>query len=437
MAAAENSETGLIICQCNDNSYVKDFDLKQVITFVQDNLEVSFIGMHPSLCSRKIGISYLSRLLDRDIGKLAILACHPKAQRWLFEEILDKKKLNGNFIPINFHGATTEEVISQLEKVFPRKSEKINEWFPVINYERCLGLKACGACYDYCIYGVFGIKDDDNDGVIVKNPYKCKDKCPACARLCPVRAIIFPKSSDGWIAGKEIQNAEKTGQNAREITLEQGSIPQVADAVKNAGTISFDKDIPDESTRMLIREKAPDAAGRLGEKDVEKFAVEFLNQLGIKKDYRRFTVVELKNESLKRKFAETPYERRVIIIPHCLRDQARCKGKYEDVGGGVKLVCAECGSKECNIFPLKKASEKLGYTVFVAEGSTVVLKLLTEKKKGIAFLGIGCLDSLYKSIPKLDAFGISARGVPLLKSGCKNTVVELDRALESIFLVPK
>ncbi len=437
MTDAKNSETGLIVCQCNGNSYVKDFDLDQVVTYVQDNLDVSFIGMHPSLCSRKIGISYLSRLLDRDIGKLAVLACHPKAQRWLFEEILIEKKLNGNFVSISFHGATTGEVISQLEKVFPRKSEKISEWFPVINYERCLGIKTCGACYDYCIYGVFGIKENDSDSVIVKNPYKCKDKCPACARLCPVRAIIFPKSSDGWIAGKEIQKAEKTGQNAQEILLEEGRTPQLVEAVMDAGTISFDKDIPDESTRMLIREKVIDAAEQLGEKDVEKFAIEFLNQLGIKEDYRRFTVVELKNEHLKRKFTETPYERRVIIIPHCLRDQMRCKGKYEDVGGGVKLVCAECGSKECNIFPLKKASEKLGYTIFVAEGSTVVLKLLTEKKRGIAFLGIGCLDSLYKSIPKLDAFGISARGVPLLKSGCKNTVVELDRALESIFLEPK
>lgn len=437
MKATKNSEAGLIVCQCNDNSYVKDFDLKQVISFVQDNLEVSFIGMHPSLCSRKIGISYLNRLLERDIGKLAILACQPKAQRWLFEEILQKKNLNGNFIPINFHGATTEEVISQLEKLFPRKSEKVTEWFPVINYERCLGLKSCGTCYDYCIYGVFGIKENDDDSIIVKNPYKCKDKCPACARLCPVRAIIFPKSSDGWIAGKDIQKAEKTGQNAIETLLEEIRAPQLEDAVKNAGAILIDKDIPDDLTRMLIREKAPDAVERLGEKDVEKIAIEFLNQLGIKEDYHRFAVVELKNETLKRKFIETPYKRRVIIIPHCLRDQMRCKGKYEDVGGGVKLICAECGSKECNIFPLKKASEKLGYTVFVAEGSTVVLKLLNEKKKGIAFLGIGCLDSLYKSIPKLDVFGISARGVPLLKSGCKNTVVELDRALESIFLEPK
>ncbi len=41
--------------------------------------------------------------------------------------------------------------------------------------------------------------------VIVTNPKGCKNNCPACARICPHTAIIFPKYKQGGaISGSDL-----------------------------------------------------------------------------------------------------------------------------------------------------------------------------------------------------------------------------------------
>jgi NAD-dependent dihydropyrimidine dehydrogenase PreA subunit len=60
-------------------------------------------------------------------------------------------------------------------------------WFPVIDYDRCT---ACGQCAAFCIFGVY---THQPDRVLVTRPANCKNNCPACARVCPAGAIIFPK----------------------------------------------------------------------------------------------------------------------------------------------------------------------------------------------------------------------------------------------------
>jgi ferredoxin len=49
--------------------------------------------------------------------------------------------------------------------------------------------------------------------VAVTNPSACKTDCPACARICPENAIIFPKSTDEAINGAELDR--ETLKNAR------------------------------------------------------------------------------------------------------------------------------------------------------------------------------------------------------------------------------
>ncbi|MFP3903689.1 MAG: ferredoxin family protein, partial [Armatimonadota bacterium] len=76
-------------------------------------------------------------------------------------------------------------------------TEPVSErWYPVIDRSRCVD---CGHCYQFCIFGVYERKDDGT--VIPAAPDNCKPGCPACARICPNSAIMFPMSEDPAIAG--------------------------------------------------------------------------------------------------------------------------------------------------------------------------------------------------------------------------------------------
>ena len=48
----------------------------------------------------------------------------------------------------------------------------------------------------------------DGDKVRVANPRACKNNCPACARVCPQLAIIFPKCKDSPINGAAIREQD-------------------------------------------------------------------------------------------------------------------------------------------------------------------------------------------------------------------------------------
>ena len=71
-------------------------------------------------------------------------------------------------------------------------------WFPVLDYDRC---KNCRQCLQFCLFGVY--TEDEAGKVRVTSPERCKTGCPACARLCPHVAIIFPKYEGGAISGDD------------------------------------------------------------------------------------------------------------------------------------------------------------------------------------------------------------------------------------------
>jgi ferredoxin len=70
-------------------------------------------------------------------------------------------------------------------------------WYPVIDDSRCTN---CGQCADFCLFGVYETIDEV---VTVVNPDHCKNNCPACARICPETAIVFPKYPEGAISGSD------------------------------------------------------------------------------------------------------------------------------------------------------------------------------------------------------------------------------------------
>lgn len=71
-------------------------------------------------------------------------------------------------------------------------------WYPVIDYSRCTN---CLECLDFCLFGVYGV--DSFERILVENQDQCKKGCPACSRVCPQQAIIFPEYKSAAIAGAE------------------------------------------------------------------------------------------------------------------------------------------------------------------------------------------------------------------------------------------
>jgi Pyruvate/2-oxoacid:ferredoxin oxidoreductase delta subunit len=82
-------------------------------------------------------------------------------------------------------------------KVRRLEGETSERWYPIIDGERCT---SCGHCLDFCLFGVYA--RDEGEAVRVCSPDSCKPGCPACSRICPNGAIMFPEyDKDPAIAG--------------------------------------------------------------------------------------------------------------------------------------------------------------------------------------------------------------------------------------------
>ena len=98
-------------------------------------------------------------------------------------------------------------VISIVERA--RGDKPMNEpgkwkpWFPVIDYSRCTN---CMQCLSFCLFDVYGVSADNK--IQVQNNDNCKTNCPACSRVCPEVAIMFPKYQGGPINGDEVSDQE-------------------------------------------------------------------------------------------------------------------------------------------------------------------------------------------------------------------------------------
>jgi Pyruvate/2-oxoacid:ferredoxin oxidoreductase delta subunit len=108
---------------------------------------------------------------------------------------------NGNSLSrtIHLNGSEAEQV--EIIRVASRSAERgeWKPWFPVIDYDRCTN---CMQCLSFCLFGVYGV--DAEKKIRVQNQDKCKTNCPACSRVCPEAAIMFPKYKSGPINGDEV-----------------------------------------------------------------------------------------------------------------------------------------------------------------------------------------------------------------------------------------
>jgi len=86
-------------------------------------------------------------------------------------------------------------------------------WFPVIDMSRCTN---CMQCLSFCLFDVYGVSPAG--GIEVRNQDNCKTDCPACSRVCPEVAIMFPKYRHGPINGEEI-NTDDIRREAMKVDI--------------------------------------------------------------------------------------------------------------------------------------------------------------------------------------------------------------------------
>lgn len=151
--------------------------------------------------------------------------------------------------------------------------------------------------------------------------------------------------------------------------------------------------------------------------DLEVWSRQLLTEMGQPEKFVGFAAVLIGNFFWKKQFLSIPFERRLLLLPHCLKHAEGCPADYDDFG----LDCETCGA--CSIADYKVKAEKLGYKVLVAEGSPIVLKIIVSGYVD-GILGVACLNVLEKAIDKVLIAGVPSYAVPLHSGDCKNTTLD-------------
>ncbi len=170
-----------------------------------------------------------------------------------------------------------------------------------------------------------------------------------------------------------------------------------------------------------------DRARVLNKAALQKLGEEFLRQLGLDEQYLGFAMVCIANEFWREQVQAIPFNRRLLLLPHCLKHAEGCPADYDEFG----LDCRKCGA--CSVADFKGKAEDLGYKVLVSEGTPIVLKIIVSGHVD-AIVGVACLNVLEKAIDKILLAGIPCVAAPLLSSNCRSTSVDDDWVMEMIDL---
>lgn len=154
----------------------------------------------------------LSKLLEKGFAVTATRGDRPMAPMDASPTVVFGRF--GTGVP-EFDGAKSRDVSGfspdQLAEAVETARNEVNApkpgewkpWFPVIDYDRCTN---CMQCLSFCLFGVYGV--DQESRLQVQNQDNCKTNCPACSRVCPEAAIMFPKYKAGPINGDVVSDAD-------------------------------------------------------------------------------------------------------------------------------------------------------------------------------------------------------------------------------------
>lgn len=224
MAGAER----ILYCDCAYADVVPA-DVKGAVL---DRLRAAGVAFEavPDLCELAARRDPLLKAIAES-GNAVIIACYPRAVRWLFAYA--GAPLPDDAEILNLRSGSPEAIgrhfgVRELRNASPTPQAPANHpknpwvpWFPVIDRSRCTN---CQQCLNFCLFGVYTAAPDGS--VEVKNPANCKTNCPACARICPQVAIIFPKHKASPINGAEVTPEHLAGREVRvdPRTLARGDV---------------------------------------------------------------------------------------------------------------------------------------------------------------------------------------------------------------------
>ena len=180
-----------------------------------------------------------------------------------------------------------------------------------------------------------------------------------------------------------------------------------------------------QAVRHYVAEHNP--VPPLPEDQLKEHAERVLRMLDCEPIYREYIGVLLNNEMWREPLARVPFERRLLLLPKCLRVESKCPAPFDELG----LLCKQCGL--CSIQDLQLEAERLGYAVLVAEGSAVVMSLI-QTGKIEAIVGVSCLSVLERAFPYMEAAAIPGVAIPLLQDDCIDTTVDLEWVWDYIHL---
>ncbi|MHC4396193.1 MAG: polyprenyl synthetase family protein [Planctomycetota bacterium] len=166
--------------------------------------------------------------------------------------------------------------------------------------------------------------------------------------------------------------------------------------------------------------------GPLSLNELRKHCETIIKSTDINSAHLDFLAVLVNNEIWRKTVAGVPYNKRLLLLPKCLRDNENCSASFDQLG----LLCENCG--KCLIGDIKTQAEELGYAVLIAEGSPIVMSLV-ETGRIEAVIGVSCFTVLEKTFPYMEAGAVPGIAIPLLYDGCVNTNVDVDWVLDAIY----
>jgi NAD-dependent dihydropyrimidine dehydrogenase PreA subunit len=183
------NESHILVCRCAERGLVD----------VAEGLDLADAVVVDDLCD---AAAKGDPILKQQFAE--IHACHPRAVKALFafagHPLSEDVELHNHRKPVP----------QQPNAPTLHHSSDEVAWYPVIDYSRCTN---CKQCHQFCLFGVY---EQDEDGkVTVANPRSCKNNCPACARICPETAIIFPKVGESPIDGAEVTDETERKANVK------------------------------------------------------------------------------------------------------------------------------------------------------------------------------------------------------------------------------
>lgn len=182
---------------------------------------ILYEGRHSHPLSADLRFTVMSGLLDKGFAVTRVVesqtaALSPNSNRLLviadfggdspqIEDAAGEIDLTARDIS----GLGGEGIFELVESYLESDGREMNQpgkwkpWFPVIDYDRCTN---CMQCLSFCLFDVYGV--DDENKIQVQNNDNCKTNCPACSRVCPEVAIMFPKYSGGPINGDVVSDQD-------------------------------------------------------------------------------------------------------------------------------------------------------------------------------------------------------------------------------------